>query len=227
MWTDENGWYWVSDEPFGWATYHYGRWAYDEQYRWIWIPGGTWGPAWVAFRYSDENIGWAPLPPETLEASYGWDPSYTELDASYYLPRWVFIPRRHFLDHRVYTYAARPERNAVFFRASRNVTHYERGRRGVFNRSIEPRRLEAALGRRIAPVRINVVNNPRRVGPDRRGVDLAGEVREGRAGGTSELHRAGCRVTPGAGDREESATERSPPCSSPSGRAHGKGERVE
>ena len=21
------GWTWVSDEPFGWATYHYGRWT--------------------------------------------------------------------------------------------------------------------------------------------------------------------------------------------------------
>ena len=27
-WTNE-GWLWVSDEPFGWATYHYGRWAWD------------------------------------------------------------------------------------------------------------------------------------------------------------------------------------------------------
>src|SRR5262245_55487593 len=23
------GWYWVSDEPWGWATYHYGRWDFD------------------------------------------------------------------------------------------------------------------------------------------------------------------------------------------------------
>ena len=27
--TEEHGWYWVSDEPFGWATYHYGRWLKD------------------------------------------------------------------------------------------------------------------------------------------------------------------------------------------------------
>jgi hypothetical protein len=172
VWTEENGWYWDSDEPFGWAVYHYGRWAYDEEYGWIWIPGSTWGPAWVAFRDSDEYVGWAPLPPETLDASHDWAPSYTELDASYYQPRWVFIPRRHFLSRRVYTYAAPVQRNVVIIRATRNVTHYERGRRGVFNRSLEPRRLEAALGRRITPVRIHVVDNPRRVGPDRRGAQV-------------------------------------------------------
>jgi hypothetical protein len=26
-WTNE-GWLWVSDEPWGWAAYHYGRWAF-------------------------------------------------------------------------------------------------------------------------------------------------------------------------------------------------------
>ena len=30
-------------------------------------------------------------------------------------------------------------------------------------------------------------------------------------GGKSELHRAGCRVTPGGGDPKESATEKIPP----------------
>src|SRR5262245_58154441 len=25
------GWIWISGEPFGWATYHYGRWGFDER----------------------------------------------------------------------------------------------------------------------------------------------------------------------------------------------------
>jgi hypothetical protein len=168
-WTEENGWYWISDEPFGWAVYHYGRWAYDGEYGWIWIPGSTWGPAWVAFRESDEYVGWAPLPPETLEADYGWQGIYTALDASYYQPRWVFVPRRHFLARHAYAYAAPAQRNVVIIRVTRDVTRYERRQRGVFNRGFEPRRLEAALGRRIAPLRINVVNDPRRAAPDRAG----------------------------------------------------------
>lgn len=62
VWT-EYGWYWMSYEPFGWATFHYGRWYDDSFYGWVWIPDDVWGPAWVDWRYSDEYIGWAPLPP--------------------------------------------------------------------------------------------------------------------------------------------------------------------
>ncbi len=38
----------------------------------------------------------------------------------------------------------------------------------------------------------------------------------GEAGGKSEHHRAGCRVIPGRGDPEESATESKPPPTGPS-----------
>ena len=61
-WTDY-GWYWNSNEPFGWATYHYGRWYCDDNYGWVWVPDRTWGPAWVEWRYNDDYLGWAPLPP--------------------------------------------------------------------------------------------------------------------------------------------------------------------
>ena len=46
------------------------------------------------------------------------------------------------------------------------------------------------------------------------------------AGGKSELHRARCRVTPGGGNAEESATERKPPSAPPHGGSDGKGERA-
>jgi hypothetical protein len=64
-WVNSNyGWTWVSYEPFGWATYHYGRWAFDRQIGWIWVPGTVWGPAWVAWQQGSGYIGWAPLPPQ-------------------------------------------------------------------------------------------------------------------------------------------------------------------
>jgi hypothetical protein len=58
------GWYWVSDEPWGWATCHYGRWHRDESIGWVWIPQTQWAPAWVAWREGGGYTGWAPLPPE-------------------------------------------------------------------------------------------------------------------------------------------------------------------
>jgi len=61
-WTD-CGWYWVSDEPWSWATYHYGSWIDDPSYGWVWIPATEWAPAWVTWRESTDYIGWAPCGP--------------------------------------------------------------------------------------------------------------------------------------------------------------------
>ena len=59
------GYTWISYEDFGWATYHYGRWAKLADYGWVWFPGTDleWGPAWVSWRYGTGVVGWAPLPP--------------------------------------------------------------------------------------------------------------------------------------------------------------------
>ena len=61
-WTD-CGWYWVSDEPWAWACYHYGTWVFDSGYGWVWVPGVEWAPAWVYWRVGGGCIGWAPCGP--------------------------------------------------------------------------------------------------------------------------------------------------------------------
>jgi hypothetical protein len=61
VWTDL-GWTWASNEPFGWATYHYGRWYDDPDYGWEWVPGNQWAPAWVDWQAGNDYVGWAPLP---------------------------------------------------------------------------------------------------------------------------------------------------------------------
>ena len=72
VWTDEYGWYWMSNESFGWITYHYRRWYYDDNYGWVWMPDDVWAPAWVEWRYDENYIGWAPLPPyATLYMTFG------------------------------------------------------------------------------------------------------------------------------------------------------------
>jgi hypothetical protein len=58
-WT-EAGWYWVSDEPWAWATYHFGRWSLDSRLGWIWSPGDEWAPSWVVWRRGPGVVGWAP-----------------------------------------------------------------------------------------------------------------------------------------------------------------------
>src|SRR5690554_588061 len=42
------GWTWVSEEPFGWITYHYGRWVRVVDVGWVWVPDTEWAPAWVS-----------------------------------------------------------------------------------------------------------------------------------------------------------------------------------
>ncbi|QND63946.1 hypothetical protein HB777_08520 [Mesorhizobium loti] len=63
IWTDD-GWYWQSTEPFGDVVYHYGRWAYDPDFGWVWIAGDQWAPAWVVWRQGGNDVGWAPAPPD-------------------------------------------------------------------------------------------------------------------------------------------------------------------
>ncbi len=57
------GWYWVSDEPWAWACYHYGSWVDDPSQGWCWIPGTEWAPAWVTWREAPDYVGWAPCGP--------------------------------------------------------------------------------------------------------------------------------------------------------------------
>ena len=84
VWTDR-GWCWISNENFGWATYHYGRWIRVSDVGWVWVPGDEWAPAWVSWRHTDDDdyVGWAPLPPESsVNVSFGvqpWCDSYYDI----------------------------------------------------------------------------------------------------------------------------------------------------
>jgi hypothetical protein len=52
-WISPWGWTWVDDEPWGFAPYHYGRWA-SFNGRWGWIPG----PSGVTPIYAPALVGW-------------------------------------------------------------------------------------------------------------------------------------------------------------------------
>jgi hypothetical protein len=77
------GWTFASTVPWGWATYHYGRWGFGLGLGWYWIPGPVWGPAWVSWRYSAGWVAWAPLGP----AGFYW---------GVHSPAWVAVGTAHF-----------------------------------------------------------------------------------------------------------------------------------
>jgi hypothetical protein len=89
------GWYWVSDEPWAWATYHYGRWDYADQYGWYWVPQIQWAPAWVSWHEGGGYIGWAPLQPSVSISVNG----YVGFSESRISPRaFVFVKQGQFQD---------------------------------------------------------------------------------------------------------------------------------
>jgi hypothetical protein len=107
-WTDE-GWLWVSDEPWGWAPYHYGRWANDAYYGWIWVPGYQWAPAWVSWRYSGAYVGWAPLYP-------GYSVYVTNYPVVY--NHWTFVPCHRFAGSPVRSVAYATSYSPQFFHST-------------------------------------------------------------------------------------------------------------
>jgi hypothetical protein len=145
-WTT-HGWYWESFEPFGWATFHYGRWYFDDYYGWVWIPGNEWAPAWVEWRYNDAYIGWAPLPPYAdfslnigIHFSINWrsSPAY-----------WNFVRYRHFCGVTIVNYVV-PHyyvENIYHRTRYRNNYAYRNGR--IYNEGVNRNYVERHSGNRI------------------------------------------------------------------------------
>ncbi len=141
--TDEYGWYWDSYEPFAWAVYHYGRWGYDPDYGWFWVPGDTWAPAWVQWRYSDNYVGWAPIGPGRPGYAYGvpvnYDPPIAE--------SWVFVQPRYLTSRAVAHYAVPIGGLGVAFFGATNV-YRPQFRGGVVYNYGMPRDLVVKITRR-------------------------------------------------------------------------------
>ncbi len=121
LYTDA-GWTWDSDEPYGWAVYHYGRWADVDQVGWVWVPGLEWGPGWVSWRHSSRYVGWAPLPPEAIfRVGIGfssWVDNYYDIGPSNYR----FIEGRNFGGRRMNSFFVDPRENMSIMRSTTNIT---------------------------------------------------------------------------------------------------------
>jgi hypothetical protein len=113
-----NGWYWQSGYSWGAIVFHYGRWAKDNRFGWVWIPDKVWGPAWVSWRIALSYSGWAPLPPGVgLAAANGF----------------TFVSEENFLSPGLPNYAAPPGQNAAIYARSLAVNNYSIARQNALN----------------------------------------------------------------------------------------------
>jgi hypothetical protein len=93
------------------------------------VPGDEWAPAWVDWRYGDDNVGWAPLPPDDLIDTYDEQPD-----------NWVFVPLRYIGEPEMRRYYVPRDRRMVILRESRLINrpvHVE-GRRLWVNPGLAP-----------------------------------------------------------------------------------------
>jgi hypothetical protein len=159
-WTD-HGWYWESESPYGWATYHYGRWGYNSHHRWSWAPDNVWGPAWVDWRQSDDYYGWAPLPfGSRFEVGVGFSfggrnrgfDFHADLDESYY----SFVPSGNFLDINLGLVLERNDRRRHDFygrtRVVNNTYVYNDNR--IINNGVPVASVQRATNRKIERVAV-------------------------------------------------------------------------
>ncbi len=105
-------WTWVSDYPWGWATFHYGRWDCDAVYGWVWIPGSEWGPAWVSWRRSPGYYGWRALAP-AMEHQNRND-------------RWAFVKVKDFAEPDIGRYIVNQSNNEKIMRRSAVIANSRR-----------------------------------------------------------------------------------------------------
>jgi hypothetical protein len=141
------GWYWASEEPWGWATYHYGRWDFTTQFGWIWVPQTQWAPAWVSWREGGGYVGWAPLRPSvTLNVHIGTPVREPAFESRAF----VFVEHRRMLE------PIRPKtvvvNNTTIINQTVNITNVKVGNKTVMNEGPRPELIERESGRKVPAV---------------------------------------------------------------------------
>ena len=133
----DDGWTWISYEDFGWATYHYGRWANLADYGWTWFPGDDldWGPAWVSWRTGGDYVGWAPLPPRGAGVVYEGRPIGPQVDIEYDIgPEFYnFCEVRYIGEPVLRNYIAPRVQNVTYINNTVNVTNITVRNNVVYN----------------------------------------------------------------------------------------------
>lgn len=143
---------WVSDDPWGWAVYHYGRWTYDAYYGWVWIPGYEWAPAWVSWRYGGGNCGWAPLGPGiSVGAAFNCPDSW-----------WIFVSPTYMYSPNCYSYWRGPSYNTTYIRQTTIINNYyvDNGTRVRYNYGPRAEVIQRDTRQPVQIYRVSQMNRP-------------------------------------------------------------------
>jgi hypothetical protein len=140
------GWTWVSADPWGEVTYRYGTWTFTPAYGWVWVPGFVWAPAWVTWSFSNDFIGWAPIPPSFSLTVSGYFGAPVVVSRSWY----CFVPATRFVTTNVVNVRVPVRQNAVILAQGQRVTRFAVSGGVVRNQGPEPARIERVAK---APIR--------------------------------------------------------------------------
>jgi hypothetical protein len=149
VWTDR-GWYWNSNEDFGWATYHYGRWIMVAGTGWVWVPGDQWAPGWVSWRQTDNDdyVGWAPLPPEaSFSVNVGvhpWCDSYYDIGPAAF----AFVRIGDFGRPSYRGFFAPAQQNLNLINRTTNVTNITYNNNAIYNNGPQYQRVSQLVQQR-------------------------------------------------------------------------------
>ena len=152
----DDGWTWISDYPWGWAAFHYGRWDYDNVYGWLWVPDNEWGPAWVSWRSSPGYYGWAPLRPGiSISIAFGRD--YHEPNE-----RWIFVSDRDFNSPNISRYYVNRTKNITIINNSTIIVNTLRNKNRNSTYIAGPKRADVQRYSRtpVKSVHIRGINKP-------------------------------------------------------------------
>ena len=148
QWTDY-GWTWASSDPWGDVAYHYGTWVYSPPYGWVWVPGTVWAPAWVTWAYTDDYIGWAPVPVSFALSAHGYaGPAVVATRTSY-----VFVPARQFTGVRVASVRVPAAQVPTIYAHAHRATAFPVTGGIVHNTGLPVARVEKVTGRKVEVVR--------------------------------------------------------------------------
>ncbi|HEX4438932.1 MAG TPA: DUF6600 domain-containing protein [Thermoanaerobaculia bacterium] len=188
-WTDY-GWTWASSDSWGDIAYHYGTWVWSPPYGWVWVPGTVWAPSWVTWAYSDDYIGWAPVPVSFALGGGGYVGAPIVVSQSSY----VFVPSRQFAGVPVASVRVPAAQTAAIYARSQRATAFPVQGGIVHNTGLPIARAERAVGHKIevarAPERIQAHPIPQGGGKSLRVVAPASEraAAINRSGGAPNSH---------------------------------------